>query len=171
MAMTELEREIVAVALEKTLKSITESHPKSGETLRTMLDDSFIAEYRATGADRKRLNLNGFNVGTYSLTFTSEKRGHEMRVSDPRKLVEWLRKTDEGADVLGNLVVGSEAIQAISDICTDFGFLPDGCEMIEVHEPSRIKGTSFRVDEGKVISALGGQLPSAVAGLLGGEVE
>jgi hypothetical protein len=54
------------------------------------------------------------------------------------------------------------------------GELPDGCEMADVvtpAQPERVKGTTLRVDPKKVSRALGNELPTAIAGLLGGEVD
>ncbi len=71
-----------------------------------------------------QVEVNVEEVGTFSLTFTKPIDETVIVCRDPRKLVNWLRTTDEGKDKL------------------------------------------------KVAQAMGKQLPSAVAGMLGtGEVE
>lgn len=148
------------------------TRPKGGSNLRTEIDDSMVALYESTGADRVKLNLNGQDVGTMSMTFTKPKQGVEMRVTDTEKLVKWLRTTDEGADVLAIIICGIKLQEAIIAAATDYGFRPDGCATVEVCEPKHYKGTMIKVDGLKVASAMAGELPSAIAGLLEmGEVE
>ena len=48
------------------------------------------------------------------------------------------------------------------------GVVPDGCGHEEWTEPQQWAGTTVRVDAQKVADALGAQLPSAIAGLMGG---
>lgn len=172
MKLTEMQELALWKAIADAANERITTRPKGGANLRTEIDDSMIALYESTGADRVKLELHGQEVGTLSLTFTKPKQGVEMRVTDTKKLVEWLRATDEGADVLSTIICGIKLQEAIVAAAADYGFLPDGCAMAEVNEPKHYKGTMLKVDGLKVARAMAGELPSAVAGLLGmGEVE
>lgn len=172
MQFTEMQELALWKAIADAANERITTRPKGGANLRTEIDDSMIALYETTGADRVKLKLNGQEVGTLSLTFTKPKQGVEMRVTDTKKLVEWLRETDEGADVLSAIICGASCQKAVIDAARDYGFLPDGCAMVEVNEPKHYKGTMLKVDGLKVARAMAGELPSAIAGLLGmGEVE
>ena len=171
MKLTEMQELALWKAIADAANERITTRPKGGANLRTEIDDSMVALYESTGADRVKLELHGQEVGTLSLAFTKPKHGVEMRVTDTKKLVEWLRTTDEGADVLATIICGIKLQEAIVNAATDYGFLPDGCAMVEVNEPKHYKGTMLKVDGLKVARAMAGELPSAVAGLLGGEVE
>lgn len=171
MKLTEMQELALWKAIADAANERVTTRPKGGSNLRTEIDDSMIALYESTGADRVKLNLNGQEVGTLSLTFTKPKQGVEMRVTDTKRLVRWLRETDEGGDVLMTVICGIKLQEAIVTAAMDYGFLPDGCAMVEVDEPKHYKGTMLKVDGLKVARAMAGDLPSAVAGLLGGEVE
>lgn len=172
MKLTEMQELALWKAIADAANERITTRPKGGANLRTEIDDSMVALYESTGADRVKLKLHEQEVGTLSLTFTKPKQGVEMRVTDTKKLVEWLRTTDEGADVLATIICGIKLQEAILAAATDYGFLPDGCAMVEVNEPKHYKGTMLKVDGLKVARAMAGELPSAVAGLLGmGEVD
>ena len=171
MKLTEMQELALWKAIADAANERITTRPKGGANLRTEIDESMIALYETTGADRVKLKLHEQEVGTLSLTFTKPKQGVEMRVTDTKKLVKWLRETDEGGDVLMTVICGIKLQEAIVNAAMDYGFLPDGCAMVEVDEPKHYKGTMLKVDGLKVARAMAGELPSAVAGLLGGEVE
>lgn len=171
MQLTEMQELALWKAIADAANERITTRPKGGANLRTEIDESMVALYESTGADRVKLELHGQEVGTLSLTFTKPKQGVEMRVTDTKKLVKWLRETDEGGDVLMTVICGIKLQEAIVNAAMDYGFLPDGCAMVEVNEPKHYKGTMLKVDGMKVARAMAGELPSAVAGLLGGEVE
>lgn len=171
MQLTEMQELALWKAIADAANERITTRPKGGSNLRTEIDESMVALYETTGADRVKLELHEQEVGTLSLTFTKPKQGVEMRVTDTKKLVKWLRETDEGGDVLMTVICGIKLQEAIVNAAMDYGFLPDGCAMVEVDEPKHYKGTMLKVDGMKVARAMAGELPSAVAGLLGGEVE
>lgn len=171
MQLTEMQELALWKAIADAANERITTRPKGGSNLRTEIDESMIALYETTGADRVKLELHEQEVGTLSLTFTKPKQGVEMRVTDTKRLVKWLRETDEGGDVLMTVICGIKLQEAIVNAAMDYGFLPDGCAMVEVNEPKHYKGTMLKVDGLKVARAMAGELPSAVAGLLGGEVE
>lgn len=171
MQLTEMQELALWKAIADAANERITTRPKGGSNLRTEIDESMIALYETTGADRVKLKLHEQEVGTLSLTFTKPKQGVGMRVTDTKRLVKWLRETDEGGDVLMTVICGIKLQEAIVNAATDYGFLPDGCAMVEVDEPKHYKGTMLKVDGMKVARAMAGELPLAVAGLLGGEVE
>lgn len=171
MQLTEMQELALWKAIADAANERITTRPKGGSNLRTEIDDSMVALYESTGADRVKLKLHEQEVGTLSLTFTKPKQGVEMRVTDTKKLVKWLRETDEGGDVLMTVICGIKLQEAIVNAAMDYGFLPDGCAMVEVNEPKHYKGTMLKVDGLKVARAMAEELPSAVAGLLVGEVE
>ena len=171
MQLTEMQELALWKAIADAANERITTRPKGGANLRTEIDESMVALYETTGADRVKLKLHEQEVGTLSLTFTKPKQGVEMRVTDTKKLVKWLRETDEGGDVLMAVICGIKLQEAIVNAAMDYGFLPDGCAMVEVNEPKHYKGTMLKVDGMKVARAMAGELPSAVAGLLVGEVE
>lgn len=170
MKLTDMQELALWKAIADAANERVTTRPKGASNLRTEIDESMIALYETTGADRVKIKLHEQEVGTLSLTFTKPKQGVEMRLSDPRKFIEWLRTTDEGADTLASALVDYKFQQTLVAAAKDYGFLPDGCAMVEVDEPKHYKGTMLKVDGMKVASAMAGELPSAVAGLLGGEV-
>lgn len=164
MELTDMERLAVASALEKQVKKLTDT--RAADSLRTRADDSLRALYDATGCDRVRIEVAGREVGTLTLSFTKPKTGVEMRVDSADKLGDWVRGTDEGRDALMLALCDTRVQDALAKAAAEYGFMPDGCRMVDVDEPARIKGTVLRVQPDKVARALAGELPQAVAGLL-----
>ena len=110
------------------------------------------------------------DVGTLSARLSKPVEGVAPEIADDAAFVAWLRASDGGADALMRLVTGYRTRQAVLDAATADGELPGGCRMVERREPARWLGTVLRVDKQSVAQALAGELPQAVAGLLGGEV-
>lgn len=165
MELNDIQRLAVAAALEKQVKKMTDT--RAVDSLRARADDDLRAMFDETGVDRVRIRIGDQDVATLTLSFTKPVQGKEMRVDDAGALAEWLRTTDEGMDVLKLLLVTDVKFQhTVTKEAMGFGFLPDGCRMVDVDEPSRIKGTVLRVQPEKVAKALAGELPQAVAGLL-----
>ena len=163
-----LEQLALAEAFGKALKNLTSTN--SSNSLRAQANAALLDLYENTGASKMQVEVNGEEVGTFSLTFTKPIDETVIVCRDPRKLVEWLRTTDEGKDTL-DAVIG-KAIGDVLKAAKGYGFLPDGCAMEQVCESKRVKGSVLKVDKLKVAQAMGNQLPSAVAGMLGtGEVE
>lgn len=152
-------------ALAKAAKKQTD--PKNDASLRADADVALMEAYATDGTDRRRIIINGVEVGTLSMTFSKASETDELRIIDSDELVRWLQTTDEGTDVLRVVVQGSAATRsAMLTAAKAYGFLPDGCAMEHVSVPSRPKGTMLRVKEREVAQALQGELPAAVAGVL-----
>ena len=171
MELNDLQRLAVAEAMGKAIKGVT--NPRGGAhgapTLRTECDDALRQMYEEEGVDRKRIIINGQEVGTLSARLSKSESGTRVVVSDGGELLYWLRNSDGGRDALGRLLADPKTRQAIVDAATADGELPDGCRVESYDKPASWLGTTLRVDPKKVGAALGAELPSAIVGLLGGE--
>ena len=173
MELNDLQRLAVAEAMGKAIKDVT--NPRGGAhgapTLRTECDDALRQMYEEEGVDRKRIVINGIEVGTLSARLSKPESGTRVVVRDGGELLYWLRNSDGGRDALGRLLADPKTRQAIVDAATADGELPDGCRVEGYDKPQAWLGTTLRVSVPKVGAALGGELPSAVMGLLGGGQE
>lgn len=152
-------------ALQKAAKKQT--NPKNDASLRADADVALMEAYATDGTDRRRIVINGVEVGSLSMTFTKGGESDELRIIDADELVHWLQTTDEGTDVLRVVVQDNAATRsAMLTAAKGYGFLPDGCTVEHVVTTSRPKGTMLSVKEREVAQALQGELPAAVAGVL-----
>ena len=167
--LSDIQRLAVAEAMGKAIRDVT--NPRGGAhgapTLRTECDDALREMYETEGVDRRRIVINGTEVGTLSARLSKPESGTRVAMTDTGLFVRWLRESDGGYDALWRLVTSSKTNQAIIDAATADGELPDGCRVEGYERPAAWLGTSLRVDVKKVGAALGGELPSAVMGLLG----
>lgn len=170
MELTDIQRLAVAEAMGKAIKEMT--NPRGGAhgapTLRTECDDALRADFEASGTDRRRISINGVEVGTLSARLSKPESGTRVAMEDTGLFVRWLRESDGGYDALWRLVTEGKTHQAVLDAATADGELPDGCAVEDYEKPAAWLGTTLRVDVRKVGAALGAELPSAVMGLLGG---
>ena len=170
MELNDLQRLAVAEAMGKAIKDVT--NPRGGAhgapTLRTECDDALRQMYETEGVDRKRIVINGTEVGTLSARLSKPESGTRVVMDNDYDFVDWLRHSDGGFDTLLRLVHDHKTRDAIIAAATADGELPDGCRVEGYDKPSTWLGTTLRVDPKKVGAALGAELPSAVVGLLGG---
>ena len=170
MELNDLQMLAVAEAMGKAIKDVT--NPRGGAhgapTLRTECDDALRADFEASGTDRRRIVINGQEVGTLSARFSKPESGTRVVMDDGGKLLYWLRNSDGGRDALGRMLTDPKTRDAIIAAATADGELPDGCRVEQYSKPQMWLGTTLRVSVPKVGAALGGELPSAVMGLLGG---
>ena len=170
MELSDLQRLAVAEAMGKAIKDVT--NPRGGAhgapTLRTECDDALRKDFEESGTDRRRIVINGTEVGTLSARLSKPESGTRVVMSDTGAFVRWLRESDGGYDAIWRLVTASKTNQAVIDAATADGELPDGCRVESYDKPQAWLGTTLRVSVPKVGAALGGELPSAVAGLLAG---
>lgn len=170
MELTDIQRLAVAEAMGKAIRDVT--NPRGGAhgapTLRTECDDALRQMYEAEGVDRRRIVINGQEVGTLSARLSRPESGTRVAMSDGGALLHWLRNSDGGRDALGRMLADYKLRDAIIAACTADGELPDGCRVEDYERPAQWLGTTLRVSAPKVGAALGAELPSAVMGLLGG---
>lgn len=171
--LTDIQRLAVAEAMGKAIKDMT--NPRGGAhgapTLRTECDDALRADFEASGTDRRRIVINGQEVGTLSARLSKPESGTRVVMDDESAFVRWLMAGDGGEDAIWRLIHDPKTRDAIIDACTADGELPDGCRVESYERPAQWLGTTLRVDQKKVGTALGAELPSAVIGLLGGGEE
>ena len=170
MELTDIQRLAVAEAMGKAIRDVT--NPRGGAhgapTLRTECDYALRRMYETEGVDRKRIVINGQEVGTLSARLSKPESGTRVVMDDRDALVEWLLHSDGGEDAIKRLVSDSKTRDAIIAAATADGELPDGCRVEDYERPALWLGTTLRVSVPKVGAALGAELPSAVVGLLGG---
>ena len=173
MELSDLQRLAVAEAMGKAIRGMTD--PRGGAhgapTLRTECDDALRADFEASGTDRRRIVINGQEVGTLSARLSKPESGTRVVMDKDYDLVDWLRHSDGGFDALLRLVRDGKTRDAVIAAATADGELPDGCRVESYDKPAAWLGTALRVDPKKVGAALGAELPSAVVGLLGGGQE
>ena len=97
------------------------------------------------------------------MTVAKEKTTTGLRTTDLDALTEWACDHD--------LMRAEPDYKRIEAYFAETGDVPDGCEAYTETVPEHAKGTVLRIDPQKVAEALGASLPSAVAGMLTGEVE
>lgn len=170
MELTNIQRLAVAEAFSKAVKDATNQRGGAhGEpTLRTEADDALREDFERDGTDRRRIVINGVEVGTLSARLSKPESGTRVSMSDTGAFVRWLRESDGGYDALWRLVTASKTHQAVLDAATQDGELPDGCRVEDYDKPAQWLGTTLRVSVPKVGEAMGAELPAAVSGLLGG---
>ena len=161
--MKDVEKLAIATVLQKQLKENLDQ--RNPDSLRYRCDQALLEMYEEDGVDRKQIKVNGEKVGTQSLTFTKPKDGIEPYIENYEAFTRWLQ-TEAGYETLRHAV--NTKPDLFSDYLEKTGEVGDGVSMREVHEPSRVKGTTVRVDLSKVVEAFGKELPNAIVGLLEG---
>ena len=100
MELNDIQRLAVAEAMGKAIRDMT--NPRGGAhgspTLRTECDDALREMYETEGVDRKRIVINGQEVGTLSARISKPESGTRVVMDDRDALVEWLLHSDGGED-------------------------------------------------------------------------
>lgn len=161
--LSEMQQLAVAQAVYKRMGSVVST---SGDGLRAKVDEQVIGFYEATGAKSYDVKIAGQKVGTMGVTVSKETERTVFDLTDSDALDAWLA-TDEGVDAIGQWAT-DHLRQFVNDYVKDTGEIPPGVTPRTVVDPPRVKGTTLRVEPAKVARALRGELPAAVAGLLGG---
>ena len=174
METRELQQVTAAQALVNELNArFCGTSPRYPDSLRSKLDRELLDGYAEDGTDRKRIELGGDNVATYSVVAGKPAEVKQFVVDDERAFLRWLTSTEEGADALRHLLYGSGHTALMAAVWCAFeetGVVPDGC-LLDVHtEPGRPR-TMLKVDQEQFARAIGGSLQSAVALLEEGEEE
>lgn len=168
--LTPIQQLAVKQALFKVLADDVST--KNPSNLRGEVDGEITDWYRATGAKSFDINFDGYKVGTVSVNVSKEvpeKSTTVYDLVDSSKFYDWM-ETESGMMAMMDYCF-SEAGEFVQYVLATSGELPDGIEPREVIEPARpssIKGTTLRIDPERVSRAFGNELPSTMAGLLGG---
>ena len=144
---------------------------KNQNSLRCIADDEIIGNYLGMGAKSYDVHVNGSKVGTYSVR-TSKEMPQETKsrivIKDPYAFDAYVREqaADEAFEYV-HMMMDNFA----SFMLESYGVVCDGCEVVEETipaQPSKVIGTTLRIDADKVADAINGYLPTTIAGLLGG---
>ena len=128
--------------------------------LRDSVDAELLEQYATDGTDRKRININGVEVGY--ITVTRPKAKKRLSVTDYPALVEWISQhPDEAADWFSLNPRQAETFAGDQLVYT--GEVLPGCELVDEEQPPK---TTLKVHRDKVVEGLGAQLPEYVAGVL-----
>lgn len=166
--MTELERLAVAQAAYKRLGEIVST--KDADSLRGRADAELLADFAANGTDRRRLMLNGAEVGKLSVAVSPAKTIQRLYVEDVKAFAEWL--ADGGIACFEAFMAkhGEKLLQYAADSMVVDGVVPDGCTAYEEKQPQALQTKITGCKPEDVAQALGEGLPPAFMGLLmGGE--
>lgn len=167
MSRDALERLAVAQALYKELGEIVST--KTPYSLRGMCDADLRADFEEDGTDRRRITINGVEVGKLSVKVTKPSKPKVVQ-TDIAKAAMWLRaQLEERPDWLLGWIGArtDEAAQACFDAT---GEIPDGYE-VRRDKGGEYAGTTLTgCTVEKVQQATGVLLQSEVLALLeGGE--
>lgn len=159
---TDLQRLAVAQALCNALGEET----KRGGGLRDRVDAEILAQYEADGIDRKRIHINGVDVGTLTVQTPKNTRPRMVvRLDIPGDFAGWVA---ENARFVASYLVNDApqvAEQIAGDMLIMYGELPDGCRL-EEDATAKAPRTVLRVKREAIAEALGAELPAYVAGVL-----
>lgn len=133
---------------------------KNAGSLRSVCDREIIDAYEETGAKSYDRVMNGVKVGTYSVRVSKPKEETVLVIDDEDAFSDWC---------LRNGCWVPDKAAAWEHLNTN-GELPDGSHVESTEIPARVLGTTLKVDPVLVAQAFGSELPSKVAGLLGGAV-
>lgn len=158
--MEALERLAIADAFIKRLKQVEKD-------IRDEVDAETLELCDSYGVDRREVKVAGQKVGTIGVRRSKAVKGTAPAVEDQEAFAQWFRESDGGMDAIRRLVDVKPDLML--EAATVDGELPDGCTVRPVDEPSRVLGTTLRVDQRKVADALQGKLAPTMELLLGGE--
>lgn len=158
--MEALERLAIADAFIKRLKQVEKD-------IRDEVDAETLELCDSYGVDRREVKVAGQKVGTIGVRRSKAVKGTAPAIEDPEAFAQWFRESDGGMDAIRRLVDVKPDLML--EAATVDGELPDGCTVRSVDEPSRVLGTTLRVDQRKVADALQGRLAPTMELLLGGE--
>jgi len=152
--LTPVQRLAVAQAVYRRVGAIVST--KDPDSLRAQCDADMRANFENTGAKSYDVVIDGSKVGTYSVKTSKPKKNVDLRVVDMKAYVEWCCQ---------NSCMTTDDAQARRKF-EETGEVPDGCEVVEIETAGGYSGTVLKVDEEAVADAVGGLLPSTIAGLL-----
>jgi len=147
------------------------STTKAGN-LRDRVNRRYLDLYDQTGATGFEVRLRGKKVGTYGFPKTGERPARVVQRPEVVDAAALAACEDDDFNDFISRWVASNLDGLAARYFDETGVLVDGMALVEVEEPAKpagikTKGT-MRVHPDKVAEALQGELPTVVAGLLGG---
>ena len=157
---------------------------KNPDSMRAQMDEAYVSSYLAsvaTGASSKTNSVfvNGQEVGTYSVRTRKKKpleKKKRLVIKDPYALEKFIEDNINQCVRNEEMPYAELYAQAMAQnfaeyVLEMYGELPDGCEIVTETIPAQrpqVIGTTLKIDADKVADAIGGYLPTTLAGLLGG---
>ena len=170
--LTDVQRLAVAQAVYKAVSGVVST--KDDDSLRSSCDRVLVEQYERTGAKSYDVSLHDQKVGTYSVKVSKAKpkrKAPRAWVDDWDEFIDWLTHEEEADGWLRHLIEDYGDELAL-EILRETGEVAPGCvaqlDYCEPAEPSRVTGTTLRVDAAAVAEAMGPVLGEGVMGLLGG---
>ncbi len=168
MSREALERLAVAQALYKELAKVVST--KDPRSVRSSIDAELKADYERDGTDRKRIVINGVEVGTLSAKIAKPSKERRFEVTDWEAFEKWIFTDDVELVKWFCNYVGAHPREFAKWYFEQTGEIPDGCDLVEMTHPGgQWMGTTLRgCDIEKVGEAAGVRLASEVVALLEG---
>lgn len=164
LKMTELEKLAVAQAAYKAIGAIVST--KDPDSLRGQIDAQLIEQYHALGVDRKRLTLNGVEVGKLSVAVTPPKTKVQLYLESARELTLWLIDNPSWLEQFIESKDGAKLLDFLADALVVDGEVPAGVEAQEISTPESVSTKITGCKPEDVGAALGEALPETFVGLL-----
>jgi hypothetical protein len=165
---------IERLAIEQAIYNAIGADLKTGipDNLRGQVNGAYLDLYEQTGATGFEVRVNGQKVGTYGFSKVKgqpERTVTELRVTDHSELAA--DNSEEFCEWLASYLTDHLDELAIQ-YCQETGELLDGVEYATETIPATPDGIrpngTLRIQPAKVAAAMGGALPSVIAGLLEG---
>lgn len=162
--MNNLEKLAVAQAAYKAIGAIVST--KDADSLRGQMDAQLVAQFHEDGTDRKRLMLNGQEVGKLSLAVSPAKTKVQLYLEDARELTLWLGENPRYIERFIATKDGQKLLDFLADALVVEGEVPRGCEVHEIEVPESLSTKITGCKPEDVAAALGDKLPETFVGLL-----
>lgn len=162
--MNSLEKLAVAQAVYKAVGAIVST--KDPDSLRGQIDAELLRQFDDLGVDRKRLMLNGQEVGKLSVAVSPAKTKVQLYLEDARELALWLIDNPKWIERFLATKDGQKLVDFVADALVVEGEVPRGCEAHEVEVPRSVSTKITGCKPEDVAAALGEALPETFVGLL-----
>lgn len=162
--MNNLERLAIMQGIANAIKPHI-SRGKGG--LRDEVDAEILQQYEADHVDRKRVIINGVDVGTLSVEAPAQTKPRKVVfLTDRDAFADWVR---QNADLIASYLINDNpaaAVDLAGDILITHGELAAGCEFVVEVQAVADPKTVLRIKQDKLAEAIGGELPAYMMGVL-----
>lgn len=158
--MSDLEKLAVAQAVYKAVGEVVST--KDPDSLRGRESARLLEQYQEEGIDRKRLMVNGVEVGSLSVTKQQPTQYLRANVAEPQDLLEGADPDD-----LREFIIAEDFVETYALWARSQGILTPGVTFTQVVKDKPPTTTLRGCEPEKVAAALGEQLQAAVMGLIG----
>jgi len=144
----------------------------NASNIRGQVDAVYRKLWEQTGGEKYSMRMRGNKVATYSVKTTHEKHKTVYDLKDGDSFGDWLF-SDDGKQA-AQMWADEHAEQFVKWYVERTGDIPDGVEPRDVivsNEGDYNGGMVSQFKPQQVLKALGDDLPTAIAGLLGGDTD